>query len=145
MSPSSTTLPQAERPRRPPFVTWLTMGVLTLAAVYLTRLGASFSAPALPLTVPLVYLSLTGGLWGGLGLVAAFGLWTGRSWAPAWTRWTAAAFAAWYWADRLVWVPSEFSRHTRPLAAATTVLALALVGWGLSRPGIRRFFQENLA
>lgn len=131
--------------RRPPFVTWLTVGVLTLAAVYLTRLGASLSAPVLPLTVPLLYLSLTGGLWGGLGLVTAFGLWTGRPWAPAWARWTAVAFALWYWADRLLWAQSEFARHTRPLAAATTAFTLAVAWWGLGRPGIRHFFQENHA
>ncbi|MGH2607278.1 MAG: hypothetical protein ACRDG5_11870 [Anaerolineales bacterium] len=131
--------------RRPPFVTWLTVGVLTLAAVYLTRLGASLSAPVLPLTVPPIYLSLTGGLWGGVGLVAAFGLWTGRPWAPAWTRWTAVALAVWFWADRLLWAQSEFARLTRPLAAAMTALILAVVWWGLARPGIRHFFQETQA
>lgn len=137
--------PRREGRRRPRFVTWLSVGVLTLAAVYLTRLGASLSAPVLPLTVPLLYLSLTGGVWGGVGLVLAFGLWTGRPWAPGWTRWTGVAFALWFWADRLLWMQSEFARNTLPLTAAATALALAVVWWGLRRPGTRPHFQENHA
>jgi hypothetical protein len=138
---------EAEAPHRhrPRFVTWLTVGVLILAAAYLTRFGASLSAPDLGLAVPRAYLSGTGAVWGALGLGLGYGLWSGRRWAPLLLRAAGLTFLAWYWVDRLALVQSEFSRHTRLWAAAATVLVLAVVVWGIRRPDVRRFFQESQA
>jgi hypothetical protein len=114
-----------------------------LAAAYLTRFGASLSAPGLALAVPQAYLTGTGAVWGGLALALGFGLWSGRRWAPILLRSAGLTFFAWYWVDRLAIVQSEFSRHTRLWAAAATVLVLAVVAWGVRRPDVRRFFQES--
>jgi hypothetical protein len=136
-------LVEAPHPPRPRFVTWLTVGVLIVAAAYLTRFGASLSAPDLALAVPRAYLSGTGAVWGALALGLGFGLWSGRRWAPILLRSAGLTFLVWYWVDRLALMQSEFSRHTRWWAAAATVLVLALVVWGVRRPGVRRFFQES--
>lgn len=141
--PASDPPTEAPHPPRPRFVTWLTVGVLILAAAYLTRFGASLSAPGLALAVPQAYLSGTGAVWGALALALGFGLWSGRRWAPILLRSAGLTFLAWYWVDRLAIVQSEFSRHTRLWAAAVTVLVLAVVAWGVRRPDVRRFFQES--
>jgi hypothetical protein len=134
---------KAPHPSRPRFVTWLTVGVLILAVAYLTRFGASLSAPDLALAVPRAYLSGTGAVWGALALALGFGLWSGRRWAPILLRTAGLTFLVWYWVDRLAIMQSEFSRHTRLWAAAATVLVLAGVVWGVRRPDVRRFFQES--
>ena len=134
---------EAPHPPRPRFVTWLTVGVLILAAAYLTRFGASLSAPDLALAVPRAYLSGTGAVWGALALALGFGLWSGRRWAPFLLRRAGLTFLVWYWVDRLAIMQSEFSRHTRLWAAAATVLVLAVVAWRFRRPDVRRFFQES--
>jgi hypothetical protein len=119
--------------------------VLTFAAFYMARATAGLTllaGPALPLTVPLWYLPLTGILWSGCGIVAAVGLLWGKTWGPHLLRWGTLAFFAWYWLDRLLLARSEYSRQTVPASALLTALALALIFGLLQRGSIRDFYRE---
>jgi len=134
------------RRRRPVLVTWLSLGVLTFSAFYTARAAAGLTLlarPALPLTIPLWYLPLTGVLWSGCGIVVAVGLLRGKSWGPHLMRWGTLAYLAWYWLDRLLLARSEYARQTEPASALLTALSLALVFGLLQRPSLRAFFQEE--
>lgn len=113
-----------------------------LAGVFLVRLALSLSLPALPLTVPPAYLTLTGAVWGGLGLMVARGLFLGRRWASGATVALTLAFVTWYWADRLLLVRTDYSAQTWPAAAIASALLLAGVAYLLTRPGTRRYFRR---
>jgi len=129
--------------RRPLVVTWMCLGVLTLAGVQIAGFLGSLQLPDLPFAAPRAYLLARSGLWALCGLMAAIGLFSGASWAPALLRWGGVGLAAWYWADRILLGESEFSRSGVPFCAATTMLLLGAGLWGLSRPEARRYFEEN--
>jgi len=129
--------------QRPAHVTWLSLGVITVAVVALSGLVAWFSLPDLPYTVPPAYLLIRNGLWGAWGLLAALGAFIGRSWAPRMIRWGGLAVLIWYWADRIFLARSEYSRANWSTTAVLTVMAIAFAGWVLSRRIVRTYFQEN--
>jgi hypothetical protein len=109
----------------------------------LARFGLSLSLPPLPLTVPPLYLTLTGALWGVGALAAAWGLFSGRRWAPTFSRWGFAAYALWYWADRLLLVRSDYSNQSLPASLAITVLLLVVGYWVLQVPKVQRYYREE--
>lgn len=129
--------------RRPAFVTWLCLGVITLAGVQLAGLLGALRLPDLPLAVPRAYLMVRNGIWALWGLAAAAGAFGGRSWAPSLLRWGALGMAGWYWADQILLAQSAYSRLGIPVRAATTLLLLGVGWWSLDRPAVRRFFEEN--
>ena len=51
--------------------------------------------------------------------------------------------AIWHWADRVLLAQSEFAQLGTPLRAAVTFALLGAGLWVLSRPDVRRFFEEN--
>jgi hypothetical protein len=114
-----------------------------VSAFGFARLALGLAMPDVPLTVPRWYLPLGGGVWGLGALVAACTLFRGASWAPVFLRVGALAFSAWYWADRLLLVHTDFARATWPAAAGLNALVLGCVFWGLGRLGVHRFFQEH--
>lgn len=130
--------------RRPKLVTALSLGVLTLAMLQLARFGLSLSLPSLPLSVPPIYLTLTGAIWGSGALVGAWALYTGRSWAPSFARWGFIAYALWYWADRLLLVRSDYARQTIPASIAISVVLLIVGFWVLQVPKVRRYYREEM-
>jgi hypothetical protein len=111
--------------------------------VALSGLWAWFSLPDLPYAVPPVYLLIRNGLWGVWGLLAAFGAFFGKAWAPRLILWGGSALVIWYWLDRLFLAQSGYSRANWPISAIVTVLAMASVGWVISRPVVQTYFQEN--
>ncbi len=117
--------------------------MLIFTAVQWTRLVVGLSLPDLPLTIPSWYLPMAGGVWGLLGLAAAFGLFGGRSWAPNLVRWGTGAFFIWYWADRLLLARSDYALRSWPLAAALSAGVLVWITWSLRRPAVRAYFREN--
>ena len=133
----------SEPRRRPALVTWLSLGVLTVAAVALSGLGAWFSLPDLPYSVPLEYLFLRNLLWGIWGAIGAFGAFVGRKWAPRWIQWGGLAVAGWYWADRLLLAQSNYIRNTWPLAGLFTLVAVLVGAWIFRQPAVRTFFEES--
>jgi hypothetical protein len=116
--------------------------VLTIAGCFLTRLALGLDQPDIPLSIPTWYLPLTGAAWGACGIAAAYGLFRGTSWAPAFARWGSAAFAIWYWMDRIFLARSMYLDLTWPAALIITILILAALFWLLSRPSARSFYGE---
>jgi hypothetical protein len=128
--------------KRPRYVTWLSIGVLTLSGYYLIRLVLGLDQPDIPISIPWWYLPFTGAVWGAAGITAAYGLFRGTSWALTYTRWGAAAFAAWYWIDRITLSRSSYLDLTWPAALIITVVVLSGLYWLLHRPNTRSFFGE---
>ena len=130
--------------RRPRFVTWLCLAVLTISAISLLRFSGARTLPSdLKLSVPAWYIPLTGGVGGVAALVVLAGLWRGRRWAPTLTRWAVLSYLLWTWADRLFFAPTDFSRRSWPAAAIVSLLAFGWIWWGLSRSNVRAFFRES--
>jgi len=117
--------------------------VLSLSALYLGRLVLGLRLADLPYTVPRAYVSLSGGVWGALALGTALGLFFGRTWAPRAARAGAFLFAAWYWADRLLFVHTEYARRSWPAAAALTVAGVGFTLWALARPHVNHYFGRS--
>ena len=128
---------------RPGLVTWLCLGVLIFAGLQITRLAAGLRLPDLPFQVPAWYVPLMGALWGGVALATAGGLFAGSPWAPSAARWSSLAYAAWYWADRLWFGQTDYTRRTWPFALAITILCLTVIFVTLNIQSVKRYYQEN--
>ena len=103
----------------------------------------SLTLPDLPLSVPAWYLPLTGAVWGGVALGLGFGLLRGSRQAYRFMFWAAPTYLAWYWADRLLLVRSDFSQRSLPAALLMTALGATLVYLALLRPSVRTYFRER--
>jgi hypothetical protein len=106
-------------------------------------MAGGWMAPDLPLSVPPSYLVISGAVWGVAWVAVAVALFTGRRWAPRATLAVGAAFLLWSWADRLLFVRSEYALRTLPFGLAVSLLASALVIVALRRPAARRYFGEH--
>ncbi|HEX7974228.1 MAG TPA: hypothetical protein VF498_07455 [Anaerolineales bacterium] len=130
---------------RPFRVTLLALGVLSIAALHLLRLGQAvqewiFLSGLLPIS-PL-YLALSGLAWGLVGLALASGLWLGKHWAPRLTRLAVPAYGLYYWLDRLLLVNPVVWRTNLPFTAAATLALLVVIFWILSGRKVKAFFGE---
>ncbi|MGH2619248.1 MAG: hypothetical protein ACRDHG_01585 [Anaerolineales bacterium] len=129
--------------RRPLLVTWLSLGVLTLAVFNLGGWLAGLSLPDLPYSVPRAYLLVRNALWAAWGVLSALLAFQGKPSAPGLLRVGGVLVLGWYWADRLLLARSDYTRNRWPLAAMFTVLAATTVVVILSRPNVRDYFQEK--
>jgi hypothetical protein len=118
--------------------------VLILAAFYLARLVLGLALPDLPLSVPDWYLPLTGAAWGAVALVEGVGLWRAARRAYRAMFWLTPAYLAWYWADRLLFVRSDFAQRSQPAAIVLSVIGAALVYLVLTRRSVRSYFEERV-
>lgn len=128
---------------RPRLVTWLSLGVLTLAVLNLGGWLAGLSLPDLPYSVPRAYLLLRTALWAAWGLLSALFAFQGRPSAVGLLRVGGLLVLSWYWADRLLFARSDYTRNHWPLAVVFTALGVATVAVILSRPSVRAYFQEK--
>jgi hypothetical protein len=136
MNPSST--PK----HRPILVTWLSIGVLILAALQLLRFLAALRLPDLGYSVPTWYLGVRNGLWFVLLLGIGLSLFSGRRWALRGVQVGTLLLFLWYWIDRLLLVQSNYIRQTSALSALLSITSIALFFWILSRSQVKTFFKE---
>jgi hypothetical protein len=71
-----------------------------------------------------VYLVLSGGLWGLMGLVTGVGVWQRWRWSFWYSTGAAVVYAAWYWVDRLALARSVVGQVNWPFAAGLTAFGL---------------------
>jgi hypothetical protein len=92
---------------------------------------------------PLVYLAISGLVWGVVGALLVWGLLLGRSWAPRLTQISAPLYATFYWLDRLLIADRSAIYSRWPFAVGLTVLLLIFTFWVLSRPKVQHFYQNK--
>jgi len=133
------------KPRRPFSVTLIACLVLTVTIANWARLGLSirewdFLAGLLPFSP--AYLSLSGFLWGAVGLPLIWSLWLGKNWAPGYIRLYMLAFSLYYWADRFLLAGYTDRNDNWPFALAMNLILGIWILWVLSRPRTKNFFGE---
>jgi hypothetical protein len=126
---------------RPILVTWLSVGVLILAAVQLIRFLAVLRIPDLGYVVPTWYLAFRNGVWFVLMVAIGLGLSSGRRRLLNWIKLVTLLLFLWYWMDRLFLVESSIIRDNFALPALFSVVGISLFFWSLSRPKVRDFFE----
>jgi hypothetical protein len=138
------------RPRFTPAQKWvMALSLLALALglgnlvrmVMALRYGALL--PELPLTVPLTYLAVMGGLWGLVFLACAAGLARFRRWSRWGTLVAVTLYQIHVWVNHLLFDASDYARQTRPRDVLLTALLLALTWGSLNLRRIRRVFKER--
>jgi len=132
--------------KRPLSVTLLAWVVLILASLSWLRLVEvirrwSFLQSLAP-SPPVLYLAITGLIWGLLGTCLVWGLFLGRWWAPRLMQISALGYVTYYWLDRLLIADSSAIASRWPFALGLTITLLAFTFWTLSRPKSRLFFQK---
>ena len=134
------------RIKRPKTVTWLAIGVLTLATLYLTRFVEIVQTwdylQTLPISVSVPYLAIIALIWSVIGVVLFFGLWKGKIWASANIKIISVLFAIYYWVDQMLLGVDPNRNVSNPFKIILTFAMLAAIFWILSRAQIRIFFGE---
>ena len=92
---------------------------------------------------PVLYLGITGLVWGLLGTVLVWGLFFGNPWTPRLMQVSALIYAAYYWLDRLLIAESSTIASRWPFALGLTTLLLGFTFWVLSRPKVRQFYENS--
>ncbi len=134
------------KPKRPWLVTLLAAIVLSFTVAHLLRLAQTAAQweflQNLPLSVPPLYLALSGLLWGLAGAWLTLGLWLGWNPALKTVRIVAPLFALYFWLDR-GWLAASPLRLTNwPFAAGLTVLLIGFVFALFRLQSVNRFFGE---
>lgn len=132
--------------KRPASVTWLAVGVLILAGIYLLRAALAVRDWAflagLPSVSPL-YVFLTGLIWTAAWLPVFWGLWTGRIWAPRRAQTTLFVFLVYFWLDRLLLFHPygpDGSDPARLFWGIASLLSAGLMVWMTTNKKARVFF-----
>lgn len=99
----------------------------------LMELGASASP---------LYLGLSAGAWGVIGLGCAFGLAFRQRWAPLAARSGAVLVALWYWIDRLVLDQTVVAQQNWLFSAIATLVCLVFTFAVLALPAQKEFFRS---
>jgi hypothetical protein len=138
-SPKTDRLPSRKRPLS---VTFLALGVLTLAGFNLLRFIVSLQQwdflDSL-LSVHPLYIATTGLVWAAAGLVLTWGLWFGRGWSVRGAQAGVLLYSLYYWLDRLL-VASVSGGYNWPFAVGVNIVLVGLVFWILSNRKAKAFF-----
>jgi len=92
---------------------------------------------------PVLYLALTGLIWGSAGTALVWGLILGRSWIPRLMRNSALIYTIYYWSDRFLVADPAYIITRWPFALGLNITFLVFTFWVLGRPKTRLFFQRN--
>jgi len=147
---------KAQRVKPPRSVTFLSLGVLTIAGFYALRLGLVLLSwqdlsrfprvsPAYIAGVSLVWALAAAGVW--------WALRRRKAWAPALTRLAVVVFSAFTWLERAYQAgltENGFSGlqlgHSFPVnwsfVLVSNLVVILLVFWILSRKHVRKYFGE---
>lgn len=122
-----------QAPLRPAGVTFILMGVLTIAVINLVRAvealaGWKLWAGLLPVS-PL-YLTISGVFWMVVWLPLAWGLWHGHGWSRRFAILAAWAFSLYYWFD-LAFIKKGAEKNNLPFLIAANLILLAATHWVL--------------
>ena len=132
--------------KRPRSVTWLALGVLSLSVLHAIRFGLSLVnwefLGAQALSVPPLYLALTGFGWAFSALIVALGLWFGSPWAGRASVAGAFAFTLYYWVDRLLFGRSDVGESNIPFALGVNMFLVSMTVWITLRAMRRNYFGE---
>jgi hypothetical protein len=145
MSPDSEYPPLEVQSSRPFSVTLLALGVLTIAALNITRFIEAIvfrdflsEFPA----VPVLYLAMSGFFWGAVAIPLVWGLWSGKRWTMRYMFVFALAYTAYFWIDRLL-LSAHNPERNLPFVVAINLLLLLLIWLILSRRKARSFFWRS--
>ena len=134
---------------RPRSVTFLAMGVLSIAGFYSARLLLALREWQDLSTfegVSPAYLAITGLVWALCAWSLGWGLWRGKTWAPHLARIAALSFSAYYWLDQLIRTTRQEGAFSLPVnapfAAVVNLLCVLLLFLILGRARTRAFFGE---
>ena len=131
--------------RRPFSVTLIVCLVLIVTIAAWARLWLSISEwnfLSELLSFSPAYLSVTGSLWGLVGLPLIWGLWRGKSWAPGFIRLAVLVFSLYYWADRVILSGYANRNANWPFALAINLIVGIWIFWVLTRPKTKNFFGD---
>lgn len=139
--------PRVKKPARS-FELWvLVIGLFITAAVQFGRMQQSLSLREVldqyHMAGGPLYAALTGGVSGLMLLTAAMALFFRCHWAPIFTRIVAVLFAAWFWADRIIFTQSADGTINTPFQIGATVIGLAFVFGVLALDRQKRFFGRS--
>ena len=147
---------QAEQVKKPRSVTFLTIGVLTIAVFYAVRIGLA----VLRWKELVQFPGISPGFIAGVSLfwaAAALGLWWGlhrrKTWAPRYTRLAAVVFSGYAWLERMIaagLTDNGFSvlqlvdtvPVNWPFMLSITFVGILLVFWILSREHVKEIFGD---
>ena len=91
----------------------------------------------------LLYIALSGAVWGLAGLASAAALWFGVSSATWLSRLSALGCFLWYWFDYLFMSQSSFSWTNWPFVLFASLLALAFAWWIPAMPKESKFLHRK--
>ncbi len=141
--------------KRPLSVTILTLGVLIIAVINLTRFILSlreWGFLASRSGVSPLYLAFSGLVWCLAGAFLIWGLWAARPWAPRLMQAGGLTYALYYWLDLLflqdhpvtgvggvlkMVLPTNWQ-----FSALVTIICLAYMAWTLSRSKVKAYFGQ---
>jgi hypothetical protein len=135
------------KPNRPFSVTFLAVGVLSIAVTLLVRAVTTFIQntylSSLPLSATPTYLGLTGLMWGTACLVSAVGLWFGRVWAPKAVQGIAIIFTVYYWFEQIAIMENPLKASNWPFLILLNLALLVTTFIITYRPQAKSFFGDK--
>ncbi len=132
--------------RRPISVTIFAIFVLFLTAWNAIRLYAAISSWSLLADLGArpgpFYIAVTALVWVIAGLTVYFGAWQGRDWSRKAGWLFIIGYIVYFWADRLLFRPLEWSQDLL-LVIALQLVALGIAASALSSEAGRSFFRQR--
>lgn|GEM_PF-1885011 len=132
---------------RPRFVTILALAVFSLSVINLAGLLNGLSRyqlyASLDLALPAWFLVLMSGLWGAAFLALAIGLWALLPRIPKITIIVLASFLLYEVLFPLIFARASYEYGRIPFHIASSLLVMAVVILGLTRPRVRQAFENR--
>ena len=123
----------------------LSMVAMVLGLINLMRAALALRydvlLPNLPMTVPLVYLAVTGVGWGAAFIACAAGLARFHHWGRWGTLGATILYEIHVWINHLLFDASDYAFQTRPRDLAFTLFLLIFIWGSLNLADVRKVFK----